>query len=140
MKYSEMSDAEKKYTRISVLILFIFLIIGLIVDPPLKRAKEKRQKNLQTKVFVNGKIIRFSRGRNSGTKVVYVFYYKNKQYNASSGTNVSVFKENRLINTYWPVLLSSTNPDLNEILMTEREFEWFYLQKPDTLMDVESMP
>ncbi len=136
IKYLSIMEKTKdgrKYKWVSIIILIILLIIGIITSYDYK--ENKRQEILSAKDFTKGQVIRFFTDRYS-TKLVYVFYYRNKRYESTIGANLLKPIHEKVINTYWPVILSKKNPELHYILITENDFKNFNLQKPDTLMNL----
>ncbi|MBL7718753.1 MAG: hypothetical protein JNL72_07950 [Flavipsychrobacter sp.] len=124
---------KKRETWIVILCL---LIAGVFWTYHLQ---EKRGKIKNSPSFSTGKVIKFnSVSKRSSIVIVYQFNLNDKVYrNTKSYTNISINWENKFVGHFFTIVYEPKNPKNNEILITDEDYEYYNLKKPDSLYWVE---
>jgi hypothetical protein len=128
-----MEHINKKQKLLGLVIVISLIAVAKHYSDNIQQTKIKLIKG--NPKITNGKILRILRDR-FNKKIVYEYYVNNHKYQSSEGTNISVFKESKAINSYWPVIYCVDDPESHALLMSEDDFQIFNLKKPDTLIDL----
>jgi hypothetical protein len=121
-------NLTKKNIFIAGVIICSILVFRYLA---LQQMNVERRKILENKGIAVGIIIDYEESGDAGSSIVYSFKYNGIKY--TGRRNPQFNHRGKFINRYFPVIFSTSEPEINRMLIVPSNFEFFNMAFPDSL-------